>query len=390
MVLTLCGVLKDILLVGASVLIWGTHISLLQMLGYSIALGGLVYYKLGVDMLKDHYTKLRTDGPLAWQKFGNNCPALRKATAIGATVLLVFFGLGGLYGGGGSDAGYTGVRFPDSSIVLPGVVPDSTPDLDFKPIRKLDIVITMNTEIPSKVGFGLKQIKGINAFAGLNPHVVIYFKNPKLDMLYIQQQTNAAAVKKLGPTGGDDDTYLSHIVEQWDDLAEHTLFLNGGFKDLVKIEGRIEDYFKPSTGVLSLGSGYGSCLCGSCEDPWGSKGDLSRIPQIFAAVYSEICPASNVLLSNSGQFIVSAKRIRGTPKHAYEHLRTLLESDKKHWIHEEANDSDEPEHPSFGRVIEKSWMIAFKCADPGLAKSCPTLYDRRRAEDSDRTCQCID
>lgn len=388
MVLTLCGVLKDILLVGASILIWGTHISLLQMFGYSIALGGLIYYKLGADMLGDRYNRLRAEGSLAWQKFGNNYPVLRKATIISATVFLVFLAFRTLYGQDDSNAGYTDARYPN--LILPGAIPVSTPDLSYTPTRKLDIVITMDTEIPSKVGFGLKQIKGITAFAGLDPHVVIYFRDPKSDMLYIRQQTGAAAVKKLGPAGGDDDTYLSHIVEQWDDLAEHTLFLNGGFKDLPKVEGRIEDYFKSSTGVLSLGSGYRSCPCGLCEDPWGGRGGLSRIPEIFAAVYSEICPTSHVLLSNSGQSIVSAKRIRGTPKHAYEHLRALLESDKKHWIHKEAKNSDEPDHPSFGRVMEKSWMIAFKCADPQLANSCPTLDHRRRAEDSDETCQCID
>lgn len=51
LVLTLCGVLKDILLVLASILIWGTVITPLQVLGYSIALGGLVVYKLGVETI---------------------------------------------------------------------------------------------------------------------------------------------------------------------------------------------------------------------------------------------------------------------------------------------------------------------------------------------------
>lgn len=390
MVLTLCGVLKDILLVGASILIWGTHISLLQTLGYSIALGGLVYYKLGADILRDRYTRLRTDGSLAWQKFGNDYPVLRKVTATIATVLLVFLGLVALYGRDDNSGGDVEARLPDSLTVPPGAIPVSTPDLSYTPARRLDIVITMDAEIPSKVGFGLRQIKGITAFTGLDPHIVIYFRDPKSDMLYIQQQTNAAAVRKLGPTGGDDDTYLSHIVEQWDDLAEHTLFLNGGFKNLPEVEARIEDYFRPSTGVLSLGSEYRSYPCGLYKDPWGSKGGLSRIPEIFAVVYSEICPTSHILLSNSGQSIVSAKRIRGTPKHVYEHLRTLLESDKEHWIHREAKGTDEPNHPSFGRVLEKSWMIAFKCADPKLAESCPTLTRRRGAEDSDGTCQCTD
>src|SRR5690348_1241652 len=40
------GVLKDILLVILSVLIWSTPVTQLQVFGYSIALAGLVYYKM--------------------------------------------------------------------------------------------------------------------------------------------------------------------------------------------------------------------------------------------------------------------------------------------------------------------------------------------------------
>ena len=53
--MTLCGVLKDILLVAASILIWGTPISALQYFGYGLALCGLVYYKLGAATIKAQF-----------------------------------------------------------------------------------------------------------------------------------------------------------------------------------------------------------------------------------------------------------------------------------------------------------------------------------------------
>ncbi|KAI5798596.1 DUF250 domain membrane protein [Pyronema domesticum] len=58
LVLTLCGVLKDILLVVCSILIYGTRVTMLQFLGYSVALGGLVWYKLGAEKVKEHYENL--------------------------------------------------------------------------------------------------------------------------------------------------------------------------------------------------------------------------------------------------------------------------------------------------------------------------------------------
>ncbi|KAL8989575.1 MAG: hypothetical protein Q9177_001563, partial [Variospora cf. flavescens] len=79
LVLTLCGVLKDILLVFASIAIWGKPVTALQFFGYSIALAGLVYFKLGADTIKAKFS----DAGRAWADYGVRHPALRK--------IIVFF-----------------------------------------------------------------------------------------------------------------------------------------------------------------------------------------------------------------------------------------------------------------------------------------------------------
>ncbi|KAK8017623.1 hypothetical protein PG993_013949 [Apiospora rasikravindrae] len=56
LVLHLTGILKNILLVVASVFIWGTAISPLQILGYGTALTGFVFYKSGWSDLKAGYS----------------------------------------------------------------------------------------------------------------------------------------------------------------------------------------------------------------------------------------------------------------------------------------------------------------------------------------------
>ncbi|KAI1367669.1 triose-phosphate transporter family-domain-containing protein [Xylaria arbuscula] len=58
-VLTMSGVLKDILLVVASMAIFGDPVTLQQYFGYSIALAGLVYYKLGAEKLQQMTTDAR-------------------------------------------------------------------------------------------------------------------------------------------------------------------------------------------------------------------------------------------------------------------------------------------------------------------------------------------
>ncbi len=92
LVLTLCGVLKDILLVGASMLIWGTQISGLQAFGYSIAICGMLYYKLGQKELKPYIA----EAGRRWAEFGATRPALRKLLIVGVGITALFLLLGGL------------------------------------------------------------------------------------------------------------------------------------------------------------------------------------------------------------------------------------------------------------------------------------------------------
>ena len=100
--MTLCGVLKDILLVAASIAIWSTPISALQYFGYSIALCGLVHYKLGAATIKAQFT----DAGRSWAEYGARHPALRKLIIFGVIVFLLFTLLGGLAPRAGYDSRY--------------------------------------------------------------------------------------------------------------------------------------------------------------------------------------------------------------------------------------------------------------------------------------------
>lgn len=78
LVMTLSGILKSILLVAASVIIWNTQISLLQTLGYSIALMGLVLYSVGYEQILNTWDGLVAWGTGALNREGEMSPASRK------------------------------------------------------------------------------------------------------------------------------------------------------------------------------------------------------------------------------------------------------------------------------------------------------------------------
>ncbi|KAI1503815.1 triose-phosphate transporter family-domain-containing protein [Biscogniauxia marginata] len=90
-VLTMSGVLKDILLVISSMVIFGDPVTGQQYFGYSIALAGLVYYKLGADKIN----ALANDARLAFGEVRQNHPARVKLVifcAVLGFVTLVLLG----------------------------------------------------------------------------------------------------------------------------------------------------------------------------------------------------------------------------------------------------------------------------------------------------------
>jgi MFS superfamily sulfate permease-like transporter len=67
-------------------------VSPLQAFGYSIALGGLVYYKLGGEKLKGYIA----EGQRSWQEYGTRQPIMRKVIIFGLVCLALLIVLGGV------------------------------------------------------------------------------------------------------------------------------------------------------------------------------------------------------------------------------------------------------------------------------------------------------
>lgn len=307
--------------------------------------------------------------------------------AAGAGFLFVLLALGGMYGS---------YRSADTSKTVYGsmsVHSAQNSRLIYQGTNKFDIVVSMYQEDQTKIAEELREIKKLSPLQGLEFKIIVYVKDQKADVVALKEAVGADVVKIIPNRGREGGTYLVHILDEWDNLASHTLFLQGDVHKFSELKARITDYFVPRTGVLSLGFGYSSCACDNCKDEWGGDDVWYRVPEVYSAVTGELCPTSKILMSYGGQFIASSNRIRSTQKHVYEHIKQLLESDKDHWIHEDSKMdrfNDGVDNPYFGHTLERSWMILFQCFDPRLSVTCPKLDTRRGPEDTDETCQCID
>jgi hypothetical protein len=91
--MTLCGVLKNILLVIASVIIWGSVITGLQFIGYGIATAGLIYYGVGYEGIQTYYAFAQVYANKIWEGESDTStapqsPLLRKALIISVFVVI--------------------------------------------------------------------------------------------------------------------------------------------------------------------------------------------------------------------------------------------------------------------------------------------------------------
>lgn len=105
--MSLCGILKSILLIWASVLFWDTKINLTQCSGYAIAVAGLVYYSVGDKELSRvaHTTMAWASAPFGFSN-GLKTVTLGKVVLVATIALCVIFFA-------------TNSRRYDSSLTLP-------------------------------------------------------------------------------------------------------------------------------------------------------------------------------------------------------------------------------------------------------------------------------
>jgi hypothetical protein len=301
-------------------------------------------------------------------------------------------------------------------------------DLDYEAPSEMDIVVSMYKESPQEVRSLYTTLLEMDLVAARNPRLLIYLKDATADVATVKSQTGAHNVTILPNVGREGETYLHHIIDHWDELAAHTIFVQADVHNPREFYPRVRDYFRPNTGMLSLGFVGNVCSdCNECIDRYG----WAEERQILADVYRDInrshdhttttpstakvatatttkteeghgdadddtgdknseCPP--LLLSYKGQFVVSGRRIRGVPLSLYSDLRNDL-VDPKSWAHAPEYLHGRPDSmnsPFFGYTLERLWSTLFQCSDLGVGWRCPTLLSGRRRGGNPGDCQCFD
>lgn len=133
----------------------------------------------------------------------------------------------------------------------------------------MDIVISMYKEAIESVMTMMSQLKEILGKKGRSVATIIYNKDEDADIANLKSRLGATSLIKRPNIGREGETYLYHILSQFDNLAIHTLFLQASVYNFWEVRRRIENYFLPYTGALGLSFSGNVCQCDTCSDRWG-------------------------------------------------------------------------------------------------------------------------
>ncbi|KAH8725035.1 hypothetical protein GQ44DRAFT_707671, partial [Phaeosphaeriaceae sp. PMI808] len=191
-------------------------------------------------------------------------------------------------------------------------------DLSYTPQPSVEIVISMYKESPNEVGKVIQNLKSNPALS--DAHTIIYIKDSEADNNDIKQQTGADRVTSIPNIGREGETYLNHIINKWDNLANQTIFLQADIHNPREFYTHLNYYYsRPKTGFLNLGWSGAVCNCQNCGDKLSWQDNTHFLPQIYTQIHNST-DCNHILLSYKGQFIVSAARIRGIDKKIYQSL----------------------------------------------------------------------
>jgi hypothetical protein len=263
-------------------------------------------------------------------------------------------------------------------------------DLAYRSTIDLDVVVSMYQEDAASVAAMLERLQSLAQISRRSTRVIVYYKDDKADLDILRQELRVTEVIQRPNVGREGETYLYHIINNFDHLATHTLFIQAHVHNPWEIYRRIEHYFTNSTGMLSLGFSGNTCECGHCSDRWGWVDDGGMISLVHQLAYKHTC--SNVLLSYKGQFIVSAQRIRGLDLTTYVALHRAI-STPDSWAHKEPFLNHRPDSmnaPLMGFSLERAWSILMQCSELDIAYKCPSLISGTRRGGSLDDCQCLD
>ncbi|KAH0344878.1 hypothetical protein KCU83_g8093, partial [Aureobasidium melanogenum] len=257
-------------------------------------------------------------------------------------------------------------------------------DLSSNTTRSLDFVVSRFDESAAQVTQQINSLYKLSNIGSLASRLVVYSTGDDntdrftQDLQRLLHPAISLLVSQRPNVGREAATYLNHILSNYHNLSDHTLFLQAEMHSPNLVHPRLENYFVPQTGFLSLSDTHNhlnTCI----HQPWDHS-TWSEDPEVLDAIYKQanITGCKDYAFTYRGQFVVSRSRVLAQSKLLYSHLlHNLVDDDavthseaylKQPWL---PSKEDSLNAPLFGYSMERIWGLVFGCE--GKMDKCPSL-----------------
>ncbi|KAI5203646.1 hypothetical protein E4T39_04038 [Aureobasidium subglaciale] len=203
--------------------------------------------------------------------------------------------------------------------------------IDFNTTSSFDFVVSRYHEPARVVAQQINHLYELPSIKSQDVRVIVYSTGEdniddfRATLQHALHHSLEVIIEPRKNVGREAAAYLHHILYRYDNLSDHTLFMQAEMDNPHLLQQRVKDYLIPQTGFLSLSSTQE--YCSSIKNCW----DHSRWgedPEILGDIYTRANPhavATDFTLTYRGQFIASRARIQGQEKQFAGHVDELRE-----------------------------------------------------------------
>lgn len=161
--------------------------------------------------------------------------------------------------------------------------------------RDFDIVLNYYNEDVKYVARFIRYLRNVSTIQRLNPRVIVYNKNANISVEYLKKELLADIVRSLPNYGREGATYLRHIIENYDSIADHTLFSQAGVEGITNVGledwfmERLTRQFNSTVGYMPLVSNNWISVYDCGRHP--QYAFLERFPELWALAEETLCPS---------------------------------------------------------------------------------------------------
>jgi hypothetical protein len=168
------------------------------------------------------------------------------------------------------------------------------------PQSEFDVVLSYYAEDVAFVARFIQYLRNISTLQKLKHRIIVYNKNLNINNTHLKEVLKADIVQPLPNLGREGATYLYHIIENYDILANHILFSQAGVEGITNtgltdwFSHRLEKQFNSTVGYMPL-----------VENGWMTTFDcgvrpgenMQRLPELWGIIEQTICPPGGQAVS---------------------------------------------------------------------------------------------